>query len=97
MPELNLFIPNPKIIQNRFHRILSGEAGIPQKAPLILPVLEATVVEHLELIRNYKGNYVMPKTFLEHNQAANTTVSILKGVNGFKANVKIQDIIKSDF
>ena len=87
----------PKIIQHRFHFILGGEAGITQKASGALPVCKATVVKQFEFFCDYKRNDIVLKTFLEHDQAANTTITILKGVDGFEPHMKIKNIIKGDF
>ena len=94
---LILFVLYSKIIQSSFHSILTGEAGITQKASFCLPVLDATVIVHLKFFCNYEWDDIVLKTLLEHNQASHTAVSILKGVNRFKANMKIQNIIKSNF
>ena len=37
----------------------------------------------------------MIQTFLEHYQSPYTTITILKGMDGFKTIVKIKDILKS--
>ncbi len=39
----------------------------------------------------------MLKTFFKYNQPANTPVTILKRVDGFKAHMKIKNTIKGDF
>ena len=41
---LKLFVLYSKIIQSSFHCILTGEAGITQKAPLIFPVLDTPII-----------------------------------------------------
>ena len=39
----------------------------------------------------------MIQTFLEHYQSPYTTITILKGMDGFKTMVKVKDILKCHY
>ena len=59
------------------------------------PVTKATVIEHLQLISDNKRNMALGKAFLEHKQAAYTTIAILERMDAFETDVKIKDVGKS--
>ena len=58
------------------------------------PLAESTVIEHLQFVSDDEGYVTVGKTFLEHQQAAYTTIAILKGMDTLKANMEVKDVCK---
>ena len=71
-------IRNPKIIQIRFILVLRSQAGICQIAFFVVPFLQATVIEHLQIVLNDERNNIVFQALLKHNQSAHTTVAVMQ-------------------
>ena len=56
------------------------------------PFTQATIVEHFEFVGNNERNDAVGQTFLKHKQTTHTAVAVLKGMNPFEANMKIEDV-----
>ena len=91
-----LLKPNSKILQHLFKLILRGEAGVKKVAALVVPLGEAAVVEHFVALVDDKGDDVMLEALLEHEEAPDSAVAVLEGVNALEAHVKGDDILKGD-
>ena len=91
------FIPNSKVIQIRFIFILCGQTGICQIAFFRFSTLSAHDNKTFQVILNDKRNDIVFDAFLEHNQSAHTTVTILELMNSLKFHMEVQDILKSLF
>ena len=74
--------------------VLSCQAGIGQISFDVRPVAQAVVVEYFQIVGNDEGYIVIPKAFTKHNQPSYTPVSVLEGVDGFEALMKVQNIFK---
>ena len=77
--------------------VLSCQAGIGQISFDVRPVAQAVVVEYFQIVGNDEGYIVIPKAFTKHNQPSYTPVSVLEGVDGFEALMKVQNIFKGLF
>ena len=69
-------IPDPEIIQIRFILVLCGQAGISQIALFVVPFLQSTVVEHLQIVLYDERNDIVFQALLKHDQPAHTTVAV---------------------
>ena len=92
-----LLIWDSEIIQIRLISILCSQAGIYQIAFFIVPLLQSSIVEHLQVILNNEWDDIIFQTFLEHNQPAHTTVTVLKRMDSLKLYMEIQNIFKGLF
>ena len=94
--QLNLLITvrDSEVIQRCFESILSCKARIKKIAVLLIPLREPSIIERLHVISNDERNNVMGKAFFEHNQPADTSITVLEWVNALKANVVINNIFK---
>ena len=87
-------ILNLEIIKHCLVVILSGEASI-QKIPThTTPLLQATIIEELEFISDYKRHKAIGKTLLEQNKTPHTAIPVLKRMYRLKSLVKINNILK---
>ena len=50
------FIWYPEIVKICFESVLSGKAGITQITTFLFPLMQTTIIEHLQLFINDKGN-----------------------------------------
>ena len=86
-----------EIIKISLELILRGKASVGQISAILCPFGQAAVIEHLEFLVDDKRNDIIAQALLEKNQSANTTVSILKRVDMFKAVMEIKDLFKRLF
>ena len=61
----HVLIINPKIIQIRFILVLCDQAGICQIAFFVVPFLQSTVIEHLQIVLNNERNDIILQTLLK--------------------------------
>ena len=94
---LLLLIRNPKIIQICFIFILCCQTGICQISFFVVPFLQSTIIEHLQIVLNDERNNIVFQALLKHDQSAHTTVSILEWVNLLKLHMEVQNILKGLF
>ena len=83
-------ISDMKIVKERLVVVLCSQTCVGEIALHVLPFMQISVIEHLELVGNDKRNYIVVKTFLKHDESPYTPVSVLEGVYTFKLPVKIQ-------
>ena len=84
-----------KIVKHLLKTILREAAGVTEVAALGFPVLEAAVVEGFEVVRDNKGDDASSQAFFEQQQAADTAVAVLEGMDALEAVVEIQQIVES--
>ena len=60
-----LVIRYSEIVQILLKSVLRGQTGIAQIAALVLPFLQATVVEHLDIVLNDKWHNIVPQALFE--------------------------------
>lgn len=85
-------IRDSKIVQILLKSVLRRKAGISQAVSLVLPFLQATVVEYLDVVLDDKRHDVVTQAFFEMEQAPNSAVAVLERVNSLKAVVKVKQI-----
>ena len=81
-----------EIVQILLKSVLCGQASITQVAALVLPLLQAAVVEHLDVVLDDKRHDVVPQTFFEKEQSPDSAVAVLKRMDTLKAVVKVKQI-----
>ena len=86
-----------KVVEPELEIILSGEAGVYKVALLFLPFGKALVIVHFRAFVNDEGNEVLLQAFFKENQSAHTAVSVLEGMDGLKAIVKLYYIAEGLF
>lgn len=64
-----LVIRQSEIVEILLKPVLCRKAGITQVAALILPLLQAAVVEHLDVVLDDKRHDAISQTFFEKKQA----------------------------
>lgn len=78
------------------HLVLCGKAGVAQESALGLPFGDASVIEEFEFFGDDEGRDVVPEAFLEEKEPADSAVAVLKGVDFFKAHMKVEDVVERD-
>ena len=74
--------------------VLHEEAGVAEVAGHAVIFLQPAVVEVLVAVINDERNNVPAKAFLEHDQAADTAISVLEGMNPLKPVMEGDDVIQ---
>ncbi len=84
-----------KIFQPNFDTILCSNAGFLQIPLFLLPLTQASVIEHFKAFINYRGNNIVTQAFLQHQQSAHSAVAVLKRMYTLKSIMKIYCTISS--
>lgn len=87
-------VRNSEIVEQGLVVVLRREAGVAQIFAYDWPLLQASVVEHLEVIGDDEGNDAGRQTLLEHHKASDTAVAILKWVDAFETLVQVEDVVE---
>ena len=74
---------DPKIFKQRRVIILRSQAGISQVTRDFRPILKASIVETLQVVRYDERHYSVGKTFLKHNQSPSPPIPVLKAPSIF--------------
>ena len=80
--------------QDGFVLVLGGEDGVCEIAVYMAPFTKAAIIEELEVVCDDEGDDVISEAFLEHDEAPNTSIAILEGMNLLEANVEIKDVFE---
>ena len=83
-------IRDSKIVQILLKSVLRRKAGISQAVSLVLPFLQATVVEYLDVVLDDKRHDVVTQAFFEMEQSPDSAVAVLERVNSLKAVVEME-------
>ena len=75
---------------------LGFHADIHQNTAVLVPLADAIQIASAALIIDDEGRNLMPEAFLEHQQASNATITILKGTDAFKSNMEVEYLMESD-
>ena len=89
---LLLFILDSEIIESGFIMILRCKTGVCKIAVDMAPLTQTTIIEHLQLVSNDKGNYTATQTFLEHDKTSNTPITILERVYLFETDMEVENV-----
>lgn len=87
-------VGDSEVVEQRLVVVLRCEAGIAQIFAYGWPLLQTSVVEHLEVVGNDEGNDAGRQTLLEHHKASDTAVAILKRVDAFEMLVQVEDVVE---
>lgn len=75
-----------------------GEFGFCHKQVWVcLPFLDATIVFTSMFVIIDKGDDLVPKAFLHHEQPAEAAISIFEGMDAFKPDMEVQDVSQLHF
>jgi len=85
-------IYNFKIVQICLKSVLRCQAGIHQKSFFVIPFFETAVVEQLQIVFNDEGYHVVLEALFEEDQAADSAVAVLKGMDALETNMKVKQI-----
>lgn len=88
-----LFVCNLKIVKQRFVLVLSGETGVHEVSIDVSPFTQTAIIKEFEVIGDNEWNDAIAQTLLEHQQATNSAIAVLKGMYLLKAYVKVEDIL----
>ena len=80
-----------------FEAVLDFHDYVYQFVVIVVPLLDATEVSGATLIVNDEWHDIVAQAFLEQNESANTTISILKGEYLLKPDMEIQNMIPFNF
>ena len=80
--------------QDGFVLVLGGKDGVSEIAIYMAPFTKATIIEKFEVVCDDKGNDVVSKAFLEHDDATHAAVAILKRMNLLEADMKVEDVFE---
>ena len=75
---------------------LGFHADIHEDTAIFIPTADTFQIPGATLIVNNKRSNTVPETFLEHEQAANTTVAVFEGADAFELHMEIQNLVKAD-
>ena len=65
------------------------QAGIGQIAFFVIPFLQSTVIEHLQIVLNDERNDIVFQALLKHDQPAHTAVAVLERMNPLKLHMEV--------
>ena len=85
---------NPIILQQNFKAILRREASIAQIAIDFAPVLDTSIIEQAQILRDDKRNDARLKSLPKQQQSPDTPITVLKRMDALKAHMEIQQIVK---
>lgn len=71
--------------------------GFHQNGLVRIPLGDTAVVGTTTLIINDKGQHIVAKAFLSHNNSPNATIIVIKGANALKADMELQYLIQGDY
>ena len=75
---------------------LGFHADIHKDAAILVPTADAFQISGAAFVVDDKGSNTVPETFLEHEQAANTTIAVFKWADAFELHMEIQNLVKAD-
>ena len=75
---------------------LGLHTDIHQNTAILVPLADAIQVAGAALIIYDKRCNLVAEALLEHQQATDTTVAILKGANALESNMEIQNFVEAD-
>lgn len=87
-------VRNSEVVEQCLVVILRCEAGVAQIFAHSGPLLQASVVEHLEVVGDDEGNYAGRQALLEHHEPSNTAVAILKRVDALETLVQVENVVE---
>ena len=74
--------------------VLGCEAGVCEVAIDVAPFFETSIIEHLQLVCDDKGDHAVCETFLEHQETSDSAITVLERVCLLEAYVKVEDVLK---
>lgn len=73
---------------------MASKADVSEIAVDVAPFVEAAIIEELEFFGDDEGDNVVGEAFLEHYQAADSSVAVLEGVDAFELDVEVEDVFE---
>lgn len=93
MASLSFSYFNIEFLQEYLKFILSRKAGIDKESALRIPFLEPSVIKELMLLVYNERDDIMLQALAEHNESADSTVSVLEGMYSLKCYVEGEYIL----
>lgn len=87
-------IGDSEAVEQRLVVVLRRKAGVAQILAYGGPLLQTTVVAHLEAVGDNEGNDAGRQTLLEHHKASNAAVAVLKRVDALETLVQVEDVVE---
>ena len=81
-----------EVVEDSLVLVLGGEAGICQETIDVAPLTQAAIVKQFKVISDDEWYDAVCQTLLEHQQAAYTSVTVLKRMNLLEAYMEIEDV-----
>ena len=83
-----------EVVEQSLVVVLCREAGVAQILAYGGPLLQAAVVEHLEVVGDDEGNDAGRQALLEHHETSDAAVAVLKRVDTFETLVQVEYIVE---
>lgn len=90
----NGLVGNSEVVEQRLVVVLCRKAGVAQILTHGGPLLQASVVEHLEVVGDDERNDAGRQTLLEHHESSDTAVAVLKRVDALETLVQVEDVVE---
>lgn len=90
----NGLVGNSEVVEQRLVVVLCRKAGVAQILTHGGPLLQASVVEHLEVVGDDERNDASRQTLLEHHKSSDTAVAVLKRVDALETLVQVEDVVE---
>lgn len=87
-------VRNSEIVEQGLVVVLRRETGVAQIFAYGWPLLQTSVVEHLEIIGDDEGNDAGRQALLEHHKSSDTAVAVLKRVDAFETLVQVENVVE---
>lgn len=94
MQILFALIFNPIVLENLHKPVLSRQTGVHEVAFEIIPLTQASVVEHLQVIRDNERDDIVAQAFLEKKQAPYSTIAILEWMDALKSDMEVNQVFE---
>ena len=83
-----------EVIQQGLVLVLANQAGVNEISIDMPPFAKASVVEEFEFFGDDEGDDATGEALLEHNQAADAAVAVLKGMDALELAVEVDDVFQ---
>ena len=87
-------VRNSEVIEQCLVVVLCRKAGVAQIFAHGGPLLQASVVEHLEVVGDDEGDDAGRQALLEHQEPSDAAVAILKRVDALETLVQIENVVE---
>ena len=79
-----LSVRDPVVIKICLKAVLGREAGIPEIAFFIPPLMQSPIIKHLHIVFDDEWYDFIPQALFEEDQSSYAAIPVLKRMNRFK-------------